>query len=53
MSTASGIVITPLGQRSSSLIIESMTHAHAGNYTCRSRNFAGVAEYTAKLEVNG
>lgn len=49
----SGIYVTPIGHRSSSLTIDSMTHEHAGNFTCRSENVAGVAEYTAKLEVNG
>lgn len=51
--TKSGIVVTPVGKRSSSLTIDSVSHNHAGNYTCRGANQAGFAEYTATLMVNG
>ena len=35
------------------LTIESLTEAHAGNYTCEARNPAATARYTTTLVVNG
>uniref|UniRef100_A0AAR5PMJ8 Down syndrome cell adhesion molecule-like protein Dscam2 n=1 Tax=Dendroctonus ponderosae TaxID=77166 RepID=A0AAR5PMJ8_DENPD len=42
----------PVGKRSSILIVESVTHAHAGNYTCRAKNRAGETAYSTELHVN-
>lgn len=42
-----------MGKRSSILVIESVTHSHAGNYTCNANNSAGDASYVAELQVNG
>jgi len=33
--------------------IDSVTGGHAGNYTCMARNYAGTAQYTTQLLVNG
>lgn len=49
----SGVSTMKLGQKSSVLMIESVTSEHAGNYTCTARNAAGVTNYTAELVVNG
>lgn len=35
------------------LAIDAVGGHHAGNYTCRAQNRAGVMEYTAQLVVNG
>lgn len=47
------ISIEKRGKRISSLMIESLKAKHAGNYTCRAKNIAGVVEYTSRLVVNG
>lgn len=49
----SGVSTMKLGQKSSVLMIESVTSEHTGNYTCTARNAAGVANYTAELIVTG
>lgn len=49
----SGILVTAVGRRSSSLTLESVSYNQMGNYTCRGENKAGYAEYTAALMVNG
>jgi Immunoglobulin domain len=43
----------PLGESGAILNIASVGAAHAGLYTCRTRNRAGVAEYSARLHVTG
>lgn len=43
----------PAGKRGSILSIESISHAHAGKYTCVAKNRAGHAAYSAELHVNG
>lgn len=48
----SGVLLTAVGKRSSSLSIESVSGENAGNYTCRAKNRAGYVEYTATLLVN-
>lgn len=47
------VSIEKRGKRISSLMIESLTAKHSGNYTCRAKNVAGVAEHTSNLIVNG
>lgn len=42
-----------LGQRSLALNIDSISDNHRGNYTCEASNAAGVARYSALLNVNG
>lgn len=48
-----GVSIMKIGQKSSILSIEPVTASHAGNYSCRASNNAGIDEYTATLIVNG
>lgn len=42
-----------IGRRVNVLTVESVAGHHAGNYTCRGENSAGIASYTAQLAVNG
>lgn len=42
-----------MGKRISAITIEHVLEEHVGNYTCRVKNKAGLAEYTAPLSVNG
>lgn len=49
----SEIGISSIGKRTSIMVIESVTYEHAGNYTCKARNKAGVSTYNAELQVNG
>ncbi|KAF7271145.1 hypothetical protein GWI33_015951 [Rhynchophorus ferrugineus] len=49
---SSDIFISSLGRRGSTLSIESMTHSHAGLYTCFAENFAGEASFSSQLKVN-
>lgn len=48
-----GISITQIGKRGSLLLIEPVTDAQSGNFTCVARNKAGVVDYTASLSVYG
>uniref|UniRef100_A0A182SAI8 Ig-like domain-containing protein n=1 Tax=Anopheles maculatus TaxID=74869 RepID=A0A182SAI8_9DIPT len=48
-----GISIVHSSRRVSTLTIESIRDHHAGNYTCRARNLAGVAEQSTQLIING
>ena len=48
-----GITVVKNGPRSSSLIIESLTSEHTGNYTCSAKNAAGSANQTAEIIVTG
>lgn len=53
INSISGVTMTSVGRRSSSLSIESVTYEHAGNYTCIGENKVGKTEYTTTLNVNG
>lgn len=44
---------TLVGKRMSILLIDSVSHAHAGNYTCVALNDAGEFAFSAELLVNG
>ncbi|KAK6620957.1 hypothetical protein RUM43_011256 [Polyplax serrata] len=48
-----GIEVNSFNKRVSSLTIESVSAAHAGNYTCTANNSAGIYSYTAQLVING
>ena len=47
------LTTTMIGQQTSMLIISSVDYQHSGVYTCRAENPAGVATYSAELNVNG
>lgn len=47
------ITVSSASKRSSTLSVESVSHAHAGIYTCSAKNKAGETAYTAELKVNG
>lgn len=49
----SGITVFQIGERSAILSIGSVTHAHAGNYTCVAKNDAGTNFHTSTLNING
>lgn len=53
ISAYSGVSIVKGGKKASILTIDSVHAGHAGNYTCKARNDADSAEYTAELIVNG
>lgn len=48
-----GISANKQGKRINNLLIESVSAKHAGNYTCIARNYAGTAEHSSVLIVNG
>lgn len=48
-----GVTTSHVNKRISTLSIESVAAEHAGVYTCRARNKAGSAEYSATLNVKG
>ena len=48
-----GIMTSPIGGRGSMLIIGSIAHKHAGNYTCSAKNEAAIVTNTVELKVNG
>lgn len=47
------ISFSKIGKRIHVLSIESVAGHHAGNYSCRAKNVAGVSEHSAILSVNG
>ncbi|KAL7736494.1 hypothetical protein ACLKA6_019693 [Drosophila palustris] len=47
-----GVSIVKGGKKASILTIDSVHAGHAGNYTCKARNDADSAEYSAQLIVN-
>uniref|UniRef100_A0A182V270 Down syndrome cell adhesion molecule n=1 Tax=Anopheles merus TaxID=30066 RepID=A0A182V270_ANOME len=47
-----GITALAFGKRAKALSIDGIAGSHAGNYTCRATNDAGVAEHTEQLIVN-
>lgn len=51
--TQSGVQVVKVGEKSSLLIIDSVTSEHSGNYTCSAKNAAGETNYTAEVVVNG
>ncbi|KAI5751952.1 hypothetical protein M8J77_012420 [Diaphorina citri] len=51
-SSAEGISTQNVGNKGSLLLIDSAGYEHRGNYSCRVRNAAGVAEFTALLNVH-
>ena len=51
--TQSGVQVVKVGEKSSLLIIDSVTADHSGNYTCTARNVAGETNYTTEVIVNG
>lgn len=48
-----GINVGLFGKKSSVLNIDSIDQHHAGNYTCKASNVAGVSTYSAELIVRG
>ncbi|XP_049817554.1 Down syndrome cell adhesion molecule-like protein Dscam2 [Aethina tumida] len=49
---ALGTLIRRIDEFSSSLIIDQVTSAHSGNYTCIASNVAGAEKYVVPLTVN-
>lgn len=50
---AQGTIIRTIDEYSSSLIIDRITSAHSGNYTCIASNVAGSEKFVVPLTVNG
>lgn len=48
-----GVVVSKVGQRTSVMTIDFVTHEHRGIYTCIAENKAGLARSSANLNVNG
>lgn len=48
-----GVNVLRTNKRISQLSIDSVDAAHAGEYTCKAVNQAGIAEHAAYLRVNG
>ena len=48
-----GLTVGRFGRRSSILNIDFVRAEHVGKYTCRASNSAGLAYFSAQLEVNG
>lgn len=48
-----GILVSKIGNKVSSLTIESVGEEHSGSYTCLVQNKAGLAKYSVELHVNG
>lgn len=51
--TIRDVSISKIGKRIHVLSIEAVAGHHAGNYSCRAKNTAGVTEHSAVLVVNG
>lgn len=49
----SGVTVFNIGERSAILSIGSVSHTHAGNYTCVAENQAGIHSHTSTLIING
>lgn len=47
------VSLSKIGKRINVLSIESVAGHHAGNYSCRAKNVAGLSEHSAVLAVNG
>ncbi|KAL9920269.1 Down syndrome cell adhesion molecule 1 isoform 1-T1 [Glossina fuscipes fuscipes] len=52
VSSYSGVAVLKNSKRTSILTIDSVQARHAGNYTCKARNFAAAVNYTAELVIN-
>lgn len=48
-----GITTSKISRRASALMIDEVNLQHQGNYTCTARNWAGIVNYTAKLDIHG
>lgn len=48
-----GVTTTSVGQRSSVLMIDSLSLNHAGTYTCTVRNQVASTSYSTVLSVSG
>ena len=48
-----GMKTTVIGSRTSVLLVEPVIPGNRGEYTCTARNAAGIANYTASLQVYG
>lgn len=53
LESVQGVSLSKIGKRVNVLTIESVAGQHAGNYTCRAKNIAGMTAHSAKLIVNG
>uniref|UniRef100_A0A182K8V3 Ig-like domain-containing protein n=1 Tax=Anopheles christyi TaxID=43041 RepID=A0A182K8V3_9DIPT len=51
ISSNDGITVSKMGQKMSTLYIESIRSRHAGTYTCRASNAAGTVEHSSELKV--
>lgn len=47
------VSLSKIGKRIYVLSIESVAGHHAGNYSCRAKNVAGMSQHSAILTVNG
>lgn len=48
-----GILVSKAGKKVSTITIDSVQAQHAGSYTCKVGNRAGVSQYSTNLHVNG
>ena len=48
-----GIRVNEVADYSSTLLFESLTLDHRGNYTCIASNHAGTASHTASMIIHG
>lgn len=48
-----GVSTLKVGERSSLLVIDSITSEHSGTYSCFAKNTAGNASHSTELSVNG
>lgn len=53
LNSQEGVTITKIGRIASLLLIDHVTEAQIGNYTCTTKNKAGSVHYTATLFVYG
>lgn len=53
MPISGGATATRLDEFSTRLVIDHITSAHSGNYTCVASNIAGTERFTVPLTVNG